>query len=100
MALTLKSSDVIAVSGASAQFSAYSSGGTVTMQAGVEYELTATTDIWYRHDSANPTAAANTDSNHFLARGRAARVAGAGFKVAVIQDSAGGFAELAVIGDA
>jgi hypothetical protein len=83
-----RNSDVTAVSGTSAQFS-------TTMIAGVQYVLRATTDIWFKLGS-NPTAAANTDGNSFLARGQTALVAldGASTKVAVIQDSASGYATL------
>lgn len=84
----LRDSDVRTVTSASAQFS-------TTMGLGIEYEIIGTTDLWYRADSSNPTAAANTDHNHFLPRGVSARIAGNGFKVAVIRDSADGYAELA-----
>ena len=97
MPYTFKDSDVIAVSGSSAQFGTYSAAGTTTMVQGAQYVLSATTDIWWKADSSNPTAAANTDDNMFLARGQIALVAGSGFKVAVIQDSASGYAMLAML---
>jgi hypothetical protein len=78
------------VTSSSAQFS-------TTMILGGEYEICATTDLWYRADSSNPTAAANTDNNHFLARGCSARISGNGYKVAVIRDTADGYAELSQV---
>lgn len=97
MPLTFKDSDVIAVSSSSAQFGTYSAAGTTTMVSGAQYVLSATTDIWWRADAASPTAAANTDDNHFLARGATALIAGSGFKVAVIRDTADGYACLAML---
>lgn len=83
-----RNSDVLAVGAVSAQF-------TTTMIAGVQYTIRATTDLWFKLGS-NPTAAANTDGNSFLARGQTALVAldGTSNKIAVIQDSASGYASL------
>lgn len=88
--LTFKSSAVRAVGLASAQFA-------TVMDSGVQYVLRANTNLWWRADSANPTASAG-DGSHFLAAGQTALIGGAGYKVAVIRDTADGTASLSVIG--
>lgn len=88
--ITFSTSAYSTVTSASAQFA-------TTMIKGVQYVLRADTDLWWRADSANPTAAANTALNHFLAKGQTAFIAGSGFKVAVIRDAADGDASLSVL---
>lgn len=77
---THKTSDYKAVTGSSTQFD-------TTMVSGVQYVLRANVDLWWRADSSNPTAAVDTDQNHFLKAGFPAYIAGGGFKVAVIKDT-------------
>lgn len=88
--LTQTTSAVLAVTASSQQF-------VTTMISGVQYILRAEVDLWWRADSANPTAAIDTTNNHFLKAGQTAFVAGSGFKCAVIAQSALGDATLSVL---
>ncbi len=88
--ITFSTSAYTAVTGTTAQFA-------TTMVKGVQYVLRADTDLWWRADTSNPTAAANTAQNHFLAKGQTAFIAGTGFKVAVIRATADGNASLSVM---
>jgi hypothetical protein len=86
---TLGASDYSTVTSSSQQFS-------LPLVKGVQYVLQAETDLFWRADSSNPTAAA-ADNSHFLARGAVAYIAGSGFKVAVIRKDADGIATLSVL---
>ena len=90
--LSTVSSDVKQVTNTSVTFD-------TTMTSGQQYILRGTTDLWYRI-SATPTAAqANTDENHFLAKGQTALIARQGTfsKVTAIRDSADGYASLSLV---
>jgi len=89
--ISFKTSDYKAVTSSSTQFD-------TTMTSGVQYVLRASVDLWFRCDSANPTAVADTDQNHFLKAGQTAYCAGGGFKVAIIRDSVDGDATLSEVG--
>lgn len=88
--ITQTTSAVLAVTASSQQFA-------TTMIQGVQYMLRAEIDLWWRADSSNPTAAIDTANNHFLKAGQTAFIAGAGFKVAVIAQTALGDATLSVL---
>lgn len=89
--LAFKTSAVSTVTASSQQFA-------TTMASGVQYVLRSSTNCWWRADSSNPTAAATTAQNHFLAAGQSALISGAGNKVAIIRDAADGVASLSELG--
>jgi hypothetical protein len=89
--LTFSSSDYKAVTSSSTQFD-------TTMIAGVQYVLRSSVDCWIRTGS-NPTAAADTDENHFVKAGFPVLLAKkeTATKVAIIRDSADGDATLSAL---
>ncbi len=68
---------------------------TTTLVDGAVYSLVATVAAWFAV-AASPTAAAHTTGSMYLPAGvpRLFLAPAGSFKVAVIQDSAGGFVEL------
>ena len=89
--ISLTTSDYKAVTSTSTQFD-------TTMVSGVQYMVVSSVAAWIRIGS-NPTAAADTDQNHYLPANVARFVAasGANNKVAIIRDTADGDATLSAV---
>jgi len=90
--ISLTTSDYKPVTSTSTQFD-------TTMVSGVQYVVTSSVACWIRIGS-NPTAAADTDQNHYVPANTMVPVAanGTATKVAIIRDSADGDATLSAIG--
>jgi hypothetical protein len=80
----------VAVGAASALFG-------VTLKPGVQYEVISTVAAWIATGGATPTAAAHTNGSYFVPAKLPILMTGfAGdTKLAIIQDSVGGFASIA-----
>jgi hypothetical protein len=92
MPLSTVESDVKQITSSSVTFD-------YTLVPGATYILRANTDLWYRISSAPTAAQANTDENHFLAKGQTAPIAAKGTanRVTAIRDSADGYASLSLV---
>ncbi len=96
MGYSIRTSQVLAISGTSAKF-------TNAMSPGCKYRFTATTDCWVKVTATGGAAAADTANNHLYIKGQTLILANpelsstTDYFVHVIQDSAAGDATLSLI---